>query len=862
MSFPRKMKRPVTFKTLAQHLAEVLTGIDVQTILDVGYGELRRSTLALAKIFPEAQIDAIDNDLHLVNRIVSSEPDLGQVKVRYLFGDAECWLPKQKYDLVVVCHSVHAFHHPLRAVANLVEHNLKREGYLLFVHRTDAVMRAIGRMYFEEKNIPDAQRIMELWDLTPPVSLPWRTRLVHEHDALQYLCHCLGFERAKASICKSYPREETEYLSDVFGTRDQPPQYQAPLVAWIEKREVWPSYDGSHGLTSEVEITSHLYQLPRGPVLFHDFAPAATSTPTEIVKLCLHSDEKLESEEFKRRIWELLPGKLGGSEPGQGDVLGAYYIDQHDNVTVWGPRSEIRGHPANMMTSAIIKSPAISRPGHRGQTFLFLFLPAVKQASAFEFNGVVPVRLKNTLGLSGLERCVIPMFEKGDRALLKNLLEKIGFAEGELDHLSEYLMTRGQWVLDQDAAAIYYFFFGSEILAPSDIQAVGYLTRNWLDPDSVRRLADVACAILSGLEERRAHQAVKAEDRARIFQIIQEPVERISQEVARLEVDARRIRDILLPVQSTLFLSLQSACDFFDPTRRDTIPLGRQRVKVSHIAPTDIEHLRQFVSAVILKVLGRDDLVGEGQDLVKLADWVLVGPDLEKVSPLQALSVGLGLWDGSSASPKRLAQLNSRWLESIFLILKGLCHSLFKPEERRFDASIFRILNSKPFSSEPIAQEITLAPEHVDDLPSFINSVQRFLVPEGSLPPEARLEIDFESGILALTRSNAPSLPNLNWSKLQRRLLVAGGSASTEPDDEDKTALWEWVTQPMRTVFPATGLTAVGDLTGYLLMIFGRSASRVEVMNPSCGLTVPNFASVAIDGSNRSVTLQTTSAQR
>lgn len=526
---PSKYKRPVSYVSIAQHIGKWKSVINPSRILDVGFGRGPRSTKALQEVFPAAHIDAIDNDLHLVNEFSSKGPpraESGVNPVRYLFGDADMWLPKHNdYDLVVICHAAHAFHHPLRATANLVEANLKPGGHILFVHRTDPVMQATNLWHADFASGSEADKVWKIWEeiakawerMHPgvPLTLPWQTSFVSEHEALHSVCLALGLVPVQPiSIKTEHAREREENLSDVLGTKSEQkePQYQAPRFIWRDLKSNWPQYD-DFTLRSKVCITSFLYQKPATPAFAHSSGLPALICPTRIPRFSLepHEDHRNSS-----RVRSWLKTSFGPVLVK--DIRSAFFSDKSDTSLLWGDvPPELPAHlklPDNTFTKAIINSERVW-PHHSGEyDFRLFLLPALSSSQAHELDWVMPMRATQTLGLDSSEVFLIPLLD--DENTLKKVLGRWGFDGGEHGDLARYLRARGKWVQGEPArcSAIYYFVFRSTLLDPeNNCQAISFLARRWLEPDAVRDLTNIANAYLHALIERRI-QDIGAEQKA------------------------------------------------------------------------------------------------------------------------------------------------------------------------------------------------------------------------------------------------------------------------------------------------------------------------------------------------------------
>src|SRR5437667_11501068 len=130
----------------------------------------------------------------------------------------------------------------------------------------------------------------------------------------------------------------------------------------------------------------------------------------------------------------------------------------------------------------------------------------------------------------------------------------------------------------------------------------------------------------------------------RTLRLIRGPVERLSKDIADLEIQARRIRDVLFPVSRTLLDNLRAASVFFDKSRLGTEErLGEQWITIYHDAPLDQDQLRRFISAVLLRILGADEMVDHIHDLGELAAGLINNPDRQRRGLAMALQAALDL---------------------------------------------------------------------------------------------------------------------------------------------------------------------------------------------------------------------------
>jgi SAM-dependent methyltransferase len=503
-------KRPWDHKTLEEHLrhsTELIT-VAPKSILDVGFGPLRRSTLALQSVFPAANIIAVDNDVALMNSLVNT--DLHQ-NVRYLFGDADAWLPHEQFDLIVVCMSAHAFCHPLRAIANLVENNLARDGHLLFVHRTDAVMRATVRLSHGEGS-EEAAEIESLWRIID-APLPWNLRLICEHDLIAYLCRCLDLA-AQTTWSSSHKRNNHETYLDIFGTDAIEAQYEAPRTAW-SSRGTPAAAVKDLVLLSNIELTSVLYRTNREGVR-HKVPLTDTMRAPGFLDLGVEAGVTPTDNAFREAMLHLLRTVLGSSAD---DIIGCYYVDERQNFNVWGPDAAVHGAaPATTFTRAIAASDLC--PGKNGNPpLLVAMFPGIQCDSIFDWRMIHPSRYFTAIGAKGSSAMLIPLL--GEAAKLKEGLSQI------TEPPADYLVARGGWAREHAGvgATLYVLLFQSPILdSTGELEAFTFLSRRWLEPESVRVLVSLGHAVLSHFEER---NATVHSERARLAENLRPDLDRI-----------------------------------------------------------------------------------------------------------------------------------------------------------------------------------------------------------------------------------------------------------------------------------------------------------------------------------------------
>ncbi len=505
-----EFKRPVSHEALAAHLKRWET-LKAEKILDVGFGRECRSTMALRQVFPRAQIDSIDNDLDLVNNLPSpATTDDG--KTRYLFGDADFWLPSSKdYDLIVVCHAAHAFHHPLRAIENLVEQNLKDGRHILVVHRTDAVMRATN-LLLEESADNEVGAILKLWEKIKeawkthrpgaPFSLRWQDRFVSEHPLVKDRCESLGLTAVENEHTTEHPREIKENLSDIFGSRQSQPRYQAPAHVWLQLSANWPENYADFVINARVRITSYLYKKTGGTATRHSLGFPLSTGASEILRFTLHPSENHRDSSGVRSFIGHSLGRLSR------DVRTVYFTDKDGTAPICGNKlPPLAGMEENTFTTAIINSQDVWRERSGEYDFRLFLLPALSKPEVYEPSWVMPPNAAKILGLHANEVFLIPLSD--DTCALKGVLANHHFSENEYDRLADYLMKRGKWMLSKEVecSVIYYFVFRSTLLDPqNNCQAISFLAKRWLEPDAVRELTNIANAYLQALLEKKTQE--------------------------------------------------------------------------------------------------------------------------------------------------------------------------------------------------------------------------------------------------------------------------------------------------------------------------------------------------------------------
>jgi SAM-dependent methyltransferase len=567
------VKRPATAKAFTSHLQLVLKDLNPRTILDVGFGPLKRSTLALNQVFPSATIHAIDNDVLLVNKVASEAKGESAGQVSYLFGDADLWLPSEQYDLIVMSLVAHAFNHPLRAIANLIQSNLKPGGHVLFVHRTDDVMRATGRLDVSRAPPKEAVEIQKVWrkiastwedETFGHLELPWRTRFVSDHNEIAECCKHLSLAKVIDDCATEHTRENpTEKLEKIFGTASVPPQYEAPRSAWEAFRsrgllKKWPACSGK-ALTSKVRLSSFLYQQDGLASSSHDFFHSRSTTSSPFLQLSIKPEQKVDDAPFVQSITSQLPVLLDAA------ILDFYYITGDENFSMRKKVLPGVGMPRTLEVNLLTKATEVWQQHRGNHEFLFFVFPALENASVFPDKFSMPDRASGVFGWKKNDTYLIPLF--AEDGPIRKLLTTFKFDTGEISGTANYLKARGQFTRTKQCSAIYYVIFRSRVLnKDGTFQALSFLTTRWLHLEEVRTLASVAHSVLLAMEEQRMVKMVfTAAEKETEAKKQQQDMENELQAAKNDLAKARTLEQVLENIKSVQFtkedLALKNAYD-------------------------------------------------------------------------------------------------------------------------------------------------------------------------------------------------------------------------------------------------------------------------------------------------------------
>jgi SAM-dependent methyltransferase len=510
------VKRPFSEKTIRAHVEKTLGELKFAKVLDVGFGELKRSTLALSQALPNATIHAIDNDISLLNTLAKGSGAGAPTNVVYSFGDAELWLPYEKYDLIVVCLTAHAFHNPFRAVCNLVQNNLNPNGYLLFVHRADAVMRAIVRlpMQLAGGHPPkEVEAISNAWVKIDsalesrgqsPHQLPWQAQFLCDHGELAACCEHLCLSPiTDNSIADDYEREShDETLAVAFGTKDKEPQYQSPRSAWRRFRQSgllpeWPINERTK-LETAIKLQSVLYQKDSARKPRHAFFPIHATIPPQFVPLTVEAFAELKSPPVRESVRGKLPASL------KPETHEFFYVADGDPIPFYNRidagEGVAQGESKSLLTDVLRRSESIWE--RRGtHDVLLLVFPALINPPQLPFDKAGGAM--NVLGLRDGDLHIIPMLQDSNR--LQTLLVPCGFNSDDLPGLAAYLSGRGDAARKKGCAAIYYLIYRSRVLNNNrDYQAICFWTTRWLGIEAIMALLEFGYSFLIAMEEKRA----------------------------------------------------------------------------------------------------------------------------------------------------------------------------------------------------------------------------------------------------------------------------------------------------------------------------------------------------------------------
>ena len=511
------VKRPFSDKAIGPLIKKTIGSSTFAKVLDVGFGELKRSTLALNQVVPNAIIHAIDNDVMLVNKLTLEHSGKNSKNVVYSFGDAELWLPQEEYDLIVICLTAHAFHNPFRAVCNLVHRNLKPNGHLLFIHRTDDLMRAAARLLSPsiKENIPsDIAAAVDAWthiDTTwrthqkEHIQLPWQIPFLCDHRPLITCCEHLGLEMINDTQ-EHYNREGAETLCDVFGTHEMEPQYQAPRYAWRLFRQnglisEWPSLPKVK-LNTQIKLQGVLYKKNSKTVARHTFFPIHATVPPKFTPLKVEAGASLDSDAIRDSIKSQLPAVL------RMDTQDFFYIADN-KITSFCKQVDTgeglrKGESKTLLTDVLRRSEAIWRAKGTHDVLLLVFPTLAVQSQVFSEKAVGGL---DALGLREGDLQIIPLVE--DSIGLQRLLTRGGFAIGDIGELANYLAARGAAARNKQCAAIYYLIYRSHVLNSNrDYQAMCFWTKRWLGIESMMALMEFGYSFLIAMEEKRAIEAL------------------------------------------------------------------------------------------------------------------------------------------------------------------------------------------------------------------------------------------------------------------------------------------------------------------------------------------------------------------
>jgi len=341
-------------------------------------------------------------------------------------------------------------------------------------------------------------------------------RLVCEHDLVAYFCRCLGLN-AVASWTSDHGRESNETYRDIFGTHEGEPQYEAPRWVWQQPRTVWPS-PKDEVLSSKVRLETVLYRYPER-ALSHVVPFVDNSRSPGLLDLGIGSDATPDSREFRTKIHQLVKRLLGTTAT---ELIGCYYIDERQPITVWGPPPTLTGaEPPVTFTRAIAASNLCPGKSDNPPLLVALF-PGVSDASAIDETMASPDRYRASISNPDVQVVLVPLVE--NKPALSGLLGGLSDASGEV---AGYLVARGGWAREMagKGASLYVFLFQSPILDPSGhLEAVTFLSSRWLEPESVRILVEVAHAMLSHFEER---NAAAHSERAKLAENLRAELDRI-----------------------------------------------------------------------------------------------------------------------------------------------------------------------------------------------------------------------------------------------------------------------------------------------------------------------------------------------
>jgi SAM-dependent methyltransferase len=480
-------------------------------ILDVGFGKERRSTLALRAIFPRSEIVAIDSNLNYCKQAIESSEDAD--KARFLFSDVDLLdIPGgQTYDLVVFCMTLFCLQNPLRAIGTITSRALTNNGIVLITQRTDPVMRALCDLPPIESegerdrlNGYSAYRIRNFWKNINAraasnnllLVYPWRFRLVCDLDPVVSSVGDIGYEDVtmgdivrKGNVTMRYPEEvkqsgdypplgDQEHLETYGSVLGGPigsmsePQYSRMKWAWHqfkENRVEWPRVvDETAPLSIQsVSLSSRLFKLTKTVGVESEHPFRTFTAPLKILPntwRCRREDLPVEAKNAVRS-W-ITKRKLEDS------VIGFYLLSPHG----------VSGQQENPAPLALYEDPSGVQPiqGSLDELQLSSFLErresnstviqfyriGSKQlwdkdtaASTFLVEAADPVQmLAFPIFLSEDENNDLEEIRKRLTEMEKPLQMRNSSTDVELQAVARYLRKRGEWMRDNVAYGIYYYY--------------------------------------------------------------------------------------------------------------------------------------------------------------------------------------------------------------------------------------------------------------------------------------------------------------------------------------------------------------------------------------------------------------------
>lgn len=621
--------RPWDYTHLKKAIGELIKYDSINTILDVGFGKTARSTRALAEVFPNAKIVAIDKDYYALKAVDEQNRFNLKENVNFVFGDPELALPNYKFDLIVLSMVCHTFAYPFRAIGNLINFASHNNTLFLFVHRTDDFMKAVSAIEPKGSKIQAAKNMWEIWKKQSSPQLPYQMRFICEHDP--WLSHYMELH----SFCRKAAYEQTftvtkESLKDVISEkRYSPLQYNE-----IEINDINTEVEND-----QVGLSLYVYEKISIPIKpnVDELINSVRTVPFYIADLYPDVDPLAEeNKRFREEATKWFCEKTYIYDPKRSLPFG-FYVDKravkgkhlvNPTYQLWPDEALDYNPPEESITLIQAFSELDCWSQRNFWSLLWVLIPKLSYwYDKYELMpGVLESDGKNTW-------TIVPYINSTNSDSDDDFIKHLKILEGEHDHnpnkttseaedhclsetgwksLARYLRGLVSVLEKKEVVATYYMIFREPHDKENKPIAFSVQSTRWLDIAEVRSLAHTSKSALAAINWNiTARQSAESEilkKHKQMLDLLQEPLESLTTLLNKTQEDAQTLRAILYDPHRSIFAAAPRVMKYFEQNR--DISFGSVKWKAPHTAEDgNKETLANTIAAIVCEIFGKAELM-------------------------------------------------------------------------------------------------------------------------------------------------------------------------------------------------------------------------------------------------------------